>query len=312
MNNHPNLNNPLYGSEPQDHTQPRFQQSLFNLTNSKLSSVEETFQTQIFVPKPKGYFALYYIVTNPLNNEDTIILMTKFFDSEIYLLIQSFSKKFAQLNSKIFCLELDIEDLKEYATSFTLPNYLSQRNSQALKNTEDDLEKSDLINSILNKEISKLNAKIELLKGETTPTELLKLWNDQLRIIQNNLILTTRSDLDLIYHCALFRYNSISKSYFIKLKKDRILKKEKKLKFKEEKAKKELESSAPAIISIALFEKTIKELEKLKIQLSKKVKEPSNGKRILKQKPKKVQTKSKENPSANLKPKKDGPLKKKK
>ena len=90
------------------------------------------------------------------------------------------------------------------------------------------------------------------------------------------------------------------------------MKKEKKLKFKEEKAKKELESSAPALISKALFEKTIKELEKLKIQLSKKVKEPSNGKRILKQKPKKVQTKSKENPSANLKPKKDGPLKKKK
>jgi len=273
--------------------------------------VEEILHTQIFVPKPKGYFALYYNATNPLNNENSIILMTKFFDPEIYSLIQTFSKKFSDFRSKIYVLELDIEELNEYKSNFSLPTFLEQRNSQALKNAEDDMEKSNIITTIITKEISKIQSKIEAFKNEITEPELLKYWTTQFNLIQRNLVMTNSKDFNTIYQCALFKYESLSQTYLTKVKKDRIAKNEKKLKFKELKAKKELESSAPAVITKELFEKTLKELDKLKIQMAKKAKEPSKqtktrSKKVLKS----DQTKNKDNRSENSKQKKGGHSKK--
>lgn len=301
--------NPLYLAETQASTLLRVINNMSKSTNHNFYSVEDKLITQLFIPKPKGYFGLHYYTINPVNNEKTLQLLPKFLDSEIYSLILNFAKYFATIRSKLFCLQLDIEALNENLTNFSLPIYLQHKNSQALKNCDDDMEKSDLINFIISKEKTKISAQIDGLRAELNDTELLKFWTDKIQNIRNCLIHTNNSDLDIIYKCALFKYEITSTQFESKVKKDRESKKLKKTKFNEEKAKKELERDSPAIISKAMFEKTLKELDQLKLQISKKDREPSKMKSSG-QKKKKTTIQSKEKRSENSKPKKSGSTKK--
>jgi hypothetical protein len=144
-------------------------------SNHRITSVEDKIINQVFIPKPKGYFALFYHTTSNSSTEDKQLqLLTKFLDPEIYSLINSFAKNFASIRSKIFVLQLETEDLNDYLTNFSLPPNLLQRNSQAIKNCDDDIEKSELYNSIISKEKTKISARIDNLRSEISDIELLK------------------------------------------------------------------------------------------------------------------------------------------
>lgn len=309
MDNLGDQSNPLYLAETQASTLLRVLNNMSKSTNHHFFSVEDKLINQLFIPKPKGYFALHYYTSNPVNNEKTLQLLPKFLDSEIYFLIQNFAKNFATIRSKLLCLQLDIEALNDNLANFSLPIHLQHKNSQALKNCDDDMEKSDLINFIITKEKTKISAQIEGLRAELNDTEILKFWTDKIQNIRNHLIHTNTSDLDIVYKCALFKYETTAIHYESKVKKDRESKLLKKTKFNEEKAKKELERDSPAIISKAMFEKTLKELDQLKLQITKKDKEPSKMKSSG-QKKKKTTIQSKEKQSGNSKTKKSGSTKK--